>query len=311
MQSSPAVVFNGENHVVVWCDEKYSGKALITTARVTPQGTVIDTGNYVGEPGNQVEYNPHIEHDGNRCLVVWYNHDVGDSICGRFLNSAALPEDSVMVISEVYTFFPLPPAPKIAFDNVNYLIVWHDKLPDSTNYDILGQFVSPGGSMIGDTIMIVSDTSSQLNPYLSFDGASYLVVWSESFGIYGQRVATNGQLIDSKFLITDTTSYTRRTPCVGVSSSNFLVVWGENRVDYDIYGNTSVVISCEERHFIGSDLEVRFWPTIFAGPLILSENQDYKIFDITGRIITPDKIKPGIYFIEVDGKIRQKVVKVR
>jgi hypothetical protein len=51
--------------------------------------------------------------------------------------------------------------------------------------------------------------------------------------------------------------------------------------------------------------------TIFAGPLLLPEDKQCKVIDITGRVVMPDKIKPGIYFIEVDGEIRQKVVKIR
>ncbi len=51
--------------------------------------------------------------------------------------------------------------------------------------------------------------------------------------------------------------------------------------------------------------------TIFSGPLLLPESMNYRIFDITGRVVTPDKIKPGIYFIEVDGQIIQKVVKIK
>jgi hypothetical protein len=51
--------------------------------------------------------------------------------------------------------------------------------------------------------------------------------------------------------------------------------------------------------------------TIFSGPLHLPEGKKCKIFDITGRIVNPDEIQPGIYFIEVDGVVTQKVVKVR
>ena len=51
--------------------------------------------------------------------------------------------------------------------------------------------------------------------------------------------------------------------------------------------------------------------TIFSGPLLLPEGKDCRVFDITGRVVLPDKIKPGIYFIEIDGKITKKVIKVR
>ena len=51
--------------------------------------------------------------------------------------------------------------------------------------------------------------------------------------------------------------------------------------------------------------------TIFHGPLQLPEDKRYKVFDIVGRTVEPTKITTGIYFIEVDGVLIQKVVKVR
>jgi hypothetical protein len=52
-------------------------------------------------------------------------------------------------------------------------------------------------------------------------------------------------------------------------------------------------------------------PTIVNGPLLMPTGEDCKIFDIMGRRVEPDKVKPGIYFIEIDGQITQKVIKVR
>ena len=51
--------------------------------------------------------------------------------------------------------------------------------------------------------------------------------------------------------------------------------------------------------------------TILSGPLLLPEGKNYKVFDITGRVVLPQNIRPGIYFIEVDGEITRKVVKIR
>lgn len=51
--------------------------------------------------------------------------------------------------------------------------------------------------------------------------------------------------------------------------------------------------------------------TIMNEHLRLPRDKECKVFDITGRIVEPDKIQPGIYFIEVDGVVTQKVVKVR
>jgi hypothetical protein len=52
-------------------------------------------------------------------------------------------------------------------------------------------------------------------------------------------------------------------------------------------------------------------PTIFRGPLRLPAGKICRVFDIQGRAVALDKMKPGGYFIEVDGKVTQKVIKVR
>ena len=51
--------------------------------------------------------------------------------------------------------------------------------------------------------------------------------------------------------------------------------------------------------------------TIFNGLLQLPEGKKCKVFDITGRVVEPNKITRGVYFIEIDGVVTQKVVKVR
>jgi hypothetical protein len=51
--------------------------------------------------------------------------------------------------------------------------------------------------------------------------------------------------------------------------------------------------------------------TIIEGPLLLPKGKKCRVFDITGRVVEPGKMQPGIYFIEIDGVVTQKVVKVR
>jgi hypothetical protein len=51
--------------------------------------------------------------------------------------------------------------------------------------------------------------------------------------------------------------------------------------------------------------------TIFAGSLVLPADKSCRVYDITGRVVEPSSITRGIYFIEVDGVVTQKIVKVR
>lgn len=51
--------------------------------------------------------------------------------------------------------------------------------------------------------------------------------------------------------------------------------------------------------------------TVISGPLFPSRSENCKIFDITGRQIHTLNPAPGVYFAEIDGEIRQKVVKIK
>jgi uncharacterized delta-60 repeat protein len=51
--------------------------------------------------------------------------------------------------------------------------------------------------------------------------------------------------------------------------------------------------------------------TVFSGPIMLPEGTECRVLDIVGRVVSPDMVKPGVYFVEVDGQIVQKIIKVR
>lgn len=54
-----------------------------------------------------------------------------------------------------------------------------------------------------------------------------------------------------------------------------------------------------------------FGTTIISGPLLLPEGKKCKVFDITGKIVTPNNLKPGVYFVEINGMVTKKIVKIK
>lgn len=52
-------------------------------------------------------------------------------------------------------------------------------------------------------------------------------------------------------------------------------------------------------------------PTVICGPLLLPNINQYTIYDISGRAVTPVNLAPGIYFVESQGRVVTKVIKVR
>jgi hypothetical protein len=59
------------------------------------------------------------------------------------------------------------------------------------------------------------------------------------------------------------------------------------------------------------DKEKLITTTIFRGPLRLPEGKNCKVYDTMGRVMDCDGIQPGVYFIEVEGVVTEKVVKIR
>jgi len=79
-------------------------------------------------------------------------------------------------------------------------------------------------------------------------------------------------------------------------------------VDYDPWlGNPVGVV---EHNKFTSIKDSESSATIFNGPLHLPKDRQCRVYDITGRVVTPDKMRPGVYFVEIDGKITKKVVKI-
>ncbi len=50
--------------------------------------------------------------------------------------------------------------------------------------------------------------------------------------------------------------------------------------------------------------------TIISGPLHLPAGSEYRLYDIAGRHIQQDKLMLGVYFLEIDGVILNKIIKV-
>lgn len=59
------------------------------------------------------------------------------------------------------------------------------------------------------------------------------------------------------------------------------------------------------------NIESSYSTTILSGPLLLPAGKKCRVFDITGRVVSPTRIKLGIYFVEIDNRIVQKVVKIK
>jgi hypothetical protein len=132
--------------------------------------------------------------------------------------------------------------PALGFDGANFLVVWMDGRV--SDYDIYGARVTPAGTVLDPQGFVISQAAySQYWPALGFDGANFLVVWTDERGgtdydIYGARVTPAGTMLDPQgFVISQATNY-QWYPALAFDGANFLVVWQDYRSggEWDIYG---------------------------------------------------------------------------
>jgi hypothetical protein len=336
-QLHPSIAFDGTNYLVVWQDTRNDTLYQIMDrdiygARVNQNGIVLDSSG-IGikvdpytPPNWQRDSYPSLAFGGSQYLVVWTFSGGSMPDHTDILGLRVGPSGTVldtMVIS-FPTLSPNPVLPVVAFDGTSYLAVWWAYFDEGTSIECAR--VDQGGNVL-DTAVITINTAGNpfFPPYpsvsVAFDGIYYMIAWHDSgnvdFDIYGAKLNTSGIVIESfdvsiqpgsqispslahgigdQMLIT----YSGWTDSINGNPVNRMRIWGKF---YPFVG-----IEEGETDFVK---KYNLAATIFSGPLQLPEGKQCKVFDITGRTVAPDKIKPGIYFIEIDGQITQKVIKVR
>jgi hypothetical protein len=127
-------------------------------------------------------------------------------------------------------------------------------------------------------------------------------------------VDTTGPIINADPLFVDANNndfhLLEGSPCIDAGDPNYPYDPDSTITDMGVFYfyqtgilDDPVVQPNDKYHYSGA--------TILSGPLRLPANRHCRILDITGRTVTSDVLEPGIYFIEINGVVTQKVVKVR
>jgi hypothetical protein len=244
-QQFPSIAVDGTNYLVVWQDNRNGLNYDIYGTRVNQNGEVLDpTGIPISTATNNQQY-PSVAFDGTNYLAVWQDKRAGYpdiDIYGTRINQAGtiLDPDGIPVsTAQLYQEFPA-----VAFDGINYLVVWQDG--SGASYDIYGRRVNQNGIIL-DTICIGISTSicGQYCPSVAFDGTNYLVVWHDnrgiSYDIYGARVNQTGAVLDPNGIQILIGTNGQKYPSVIFGEANYLVA-GQSEINnylnnIDIYGS--------------------------------------------------------------------------
>jgi phosphoribosylformylglycinamidine (FGAM) synthase PurS component len=242
-QKSCAIAFDGTNYLVVWEDGRSGGNPRIYAARVDQTGNLLDPNGIAITTTNS--QSPAVAFDGTNYLIVWKddrNGNYSDIYGARVSPSGTVLDPSGIAIS---TAASNQTSPAIAFDGINYLVVWEDYR--NGNYgDIYGARITTQGSVLDPSgIAISTANDNQRYPAITFGGANYLVVWQDyrygtwyGWDIYGARVNTSGVVLDINGIAISSSDNYQWYPALTFDGTNYFVVWGDRRggLPEKIYG---------------------------------------------------------------------------
>jgi hypothetical protein len=260
---TPAVAFDGSNHLVVW-QEQLGSTTSVLGALVSTGGAVVG-GTLVFTRESQQVADPDVDFDGTNFLVVWEF----DGIRGARVDRLGTNLDPFGI--PIATGAPEAHRdPAVAFDGTNHLVVWESS--DS----IHGKRISRAGRVVDPVPLLFSDSFGvNRTPALAFDGTNYLVVWQEILtanrqNIVATRVSPAGGILDPNRIFLPPNPGNSSYPDVAFNGS-FLVVWQDRRpraTGYDVYGarvrRDGTVVDAEAFP-IGNHANDEFSPSVAPG----------------------------------------------
>jgi large repetitive protein len=244
-QGSPQIAFDGANYLVTWIDAPGNGWDVFG-ARVSPAGGVLDPTPIPISTATNDQTRPALAFDRTNYLTVWQD----DRTDTAAIDGARVAPDGTVLEPSGIPISIIPASqsvPAVAFDGSNYLVAWEDDRAGpgpggSTRVDLYAARVTQDGAMLdGAGVLIAAEAGPQVRPAVAFDGANYLVVWSDyrrpyESDIYGARVTPAGVVLDpGGFPICEASGY-QFTPKLAFDGTNYLVVWDDARSDDgDVY----------------------------------------------------------------------------
>jgi len=244
-QMYPSTAFDGTNYFTVWIDSRggITGDSLhIYGCRVTPQGTLIDSAgipiSIIVHEVAWVPESPAIAYGDSVFLVVWADYRNWDwDIYGARIdiNGNVLDPDGFIISSvpSCYQYYP-----SVIFGSTNFLVAWWH-----AGSGVYGCRVTADGQILDPNGFPISiNSGNQLAPSVAFDGVNHFVAWQDprglgAFDIYGVRVDTAGNILDTTEIHISAADNSQEKPSVVFDGTKYLVTWQDSRWgQFDIYG---------------------------------------------------------------------------
>lgn len=238
--------------------------------------------------------------DGSRFLLGLLETSVlGQNISFQFITDGGALSGSRISLGKTGSI------PIVQFDGTNYLMVWSDQFPifaGDTNGigNIYGQFISPSGSLVGNTFTFVTGVNikfGQGRGGLFFKDNSYQLLYCKGGNhhdiLYFQDIDKSGNLVGSPVQVSN--SFARELSAA-YDGTNYLIAWcdgsGADAVLYGQFISPAGVLT-------GSNFVIDSSPNKSDNPTAMAfdgtryfivfhdQSADSSSWNIYGRFITP------------------------
>ena len=278
--------------------------------RISPQGTVLDSGILFPLLSADAQYRPSGASDGSDFLAAW----IEDRAHGRIISAARITADG-RVLDPVGFLVDTSSTGKYelgtAFGDSVYLVAWSDS-QGAAGTDVYCARVGLDGTVLDPNgIRVCETTQDQGHPDISFDGQNFLVAWQDYRSdarneIHAGRVSPAGAVLDPDgFVVAAADSFDDVSPAVCFNGSDYLVVWqGHNRTTGSVYIYGALVspggtIERPRFHIGPGGVSLEQTPSVASGPACaLVAWQDYVFYSriyaarvqADGTVLDPDGI---------------------
>ncbi len=311
----PSIALTNSNVHVIWRESR-AGNWEVFYKRSTDQGTTWNADTNLSNAAGSSE-TPCIVNAGSMLHIVWFdNRDGGayEIYYKRSIDEGITWEPDVRLTNNPEVSF----GPCAAVLGSSIHVAWQEYHDGS--WEIYYKKSTDNGISWTSNLRLTNAPETSESPSIVASGPNVHVVWWDNrdgnYEIYYKRSSDEGMTWEPDVRLTDDGSWSQ-WPQIAITDSILHVIWEDGRISFDnnelfYKRNRTGNLGTKETDNAESQIRLKnAVSTILTGPLIMPPGMTVKVFDITGRNVLPDQIGPGIYFMEIDNKLVQKIIKVR
>jgi hypothetical protein len=312
------LIWANTNYILVFHKFSYNPSVDgIFGVRLDASGIALDSAFRISSSNQSYVGQPVVAFDGVNCLVAWKKVSQSQPWT-RIMASRVTPNGTVLDTQGIYLSADTAGFPSIAFDGMNYLVVWSTLVNNGSNVNIRGTRISTAGQVLDPVGITISGADSvQARPAMAFGSGRYLVAWEDKrlrstlrSDIFGARVTIGGSVMDpTGIAVRKSIPGCQSSSSVAFDGTNYMAVWRDARsasfplLDCDIYG-----IRLDENGNAVDDhaFPIALGPDEIIDPLICYGGSQYLV--IYGSWFDNDTEKLAGLMVATDGTISDSFI---